>query len=239
LEDISGESLEMCRCQPEEYEIRTLYPAAPVALVPEGFCIMPKSLTAENGAKALLLWDFKVEVTQDCLECSELDEPNEQCDICHGVGEYTNRHPISWDQIKSIYSKAVEGLSVSTLSHDRLTFQFRHPSSGELRSVRLTRTEVAEEMEGTLFEELVGQLCKCESVGETNVLDCNCDEYGHDFERVAENNSGVDQALALSFVLPDRKGPHQYRDATYTQTCMANEWNACLEAVAISLGLKS
>ena len=29
-EDITGESLEMCRCQPEEYEIRTLY-AAPLS----------------------------------------------------------------------------------------------------------------------------------------------------------------------------------------------------------------
>lgn len=34
-EEISGESLEMCRCQPDEYEIRALYtsPRAPVAVV--------------------------------------------------------------------------------------------------------------------------------------------------------------------------------------------------------------
>lgn len=34
-EDIEGESLEMCRCQPEEYEIRTLYtsPPAPVSVL--------------------------------------------------------------------------------------------------------------------------------------------------------------------------------------------------------------
>ncbi|MBX8557055.1 hypothetical protein K5D56_21560 [Pseudomonas cichorii] len=238
-EDISGESLEMCRSQPEEYEIRTLYPAAPVALLPEGYCIMPKMLTAENGAKALLLGEFKVQVTQECPECAELEEPNEYCKICDGEGEHAIHHTISWDQIKFIYSKAVAGLCVNPIRRDRLTFQFRHPSSSELRSVSLTRAEVAQEMEGTLFEKLVGQLCQCESVGETNVIDCNCNEYGHDFEQIAEDDSGATQALPFAFVLPERKGPHQYRDANYTQSCMANEWNTCLETVAISLGLKS
>lgn len=238
-EDISGESLEMCRCQPEEYEIRTLYSAAPVSLVPEGYCIMPKRLTAENGAKALLLGEFKVQVTQECSECAELEEPNEHCKICDGEGEHAIHHTISWDQIKFIYSKAIAGLCVNPIRRDRLTFQFRHPTSSDLRSVSLTRAEVAEEMEGTLFEKLVGQLCQCESVGETNVIDCNCNEYGQDFERVAEDDSGATQALPFAFVLPERKGPHQYRDANYTQSCMANEWNTCIDAVAISLGLKS
>lgn len=34
-EEISGESLETCRCQPEEYEVRTLYAErpAPIAVV--------------------------------------------------------------------------------------------------------------------------------------------------------------------------------------------------------------
>lgn len=80
------------------------------AVVPVGYCIMPKMLTAENGAKALLLGEFKVEVTQECSDCAELDEPNEHCEICDGEGEYDQRHTIPWDQIKFIYSKAVEGL---------------------------------------------------------------------------------------------------------------------------------
>lgn len=83
------------------------------ALIPEGYCVMPRRLTAENGAKALLIGEFKVHVTQECRECAELDEPDEHCEICDGEGEYCQHHTISWDQIKFIYSKAAEGLSAS------------------------------------------------------------------------------------------------------------------------------
>lgn len=84
----------------------------PVAVVLDGYCIMPRRLTAENGAKALLLGEFKLQVTEECPECRELDEPTEGCEICDGEGEYGQQYTISWDQIKFIYSKAVEGLAV-------------------------------------------------------------------------------------------------------------------------------
>lgn len=87
--------------------------AEPVGAIPDGYCVMPRRLTAENGAKALLLGEFSVRVTQDCPECVDLDEPGEHCEICDGEGEYEQKHMISWDQIKFIYSKAVEGLAAS------------------------------------------------------------------------------------------------------------------------------
>ncbi|WP_207869655.1 hypothetical protein [Pseudomonas sp. 51_B] len=80
--------------------------------IPEDYCLMPKRLTAENGAKALLLGEFKLEVTQECPECRELDEPVEGCQICDGEGEYGQPHIIPWDQIKYIYSEAVRGLAI-------------------------------------------------------------------------------------------------------------------------------
>lgn len=82
-----------------------------ITTIPDGYCVMPRRLTAENGAKALLIGEFKVHVTQECRECAELDEPDENCEICDGEGEYCQHHTISWDQIKFIYSKAVEGLA--------------------------------------------------------------------------------------------------------------------------------
>lgn len=87
---------------------------APVAVVPDGYCIMPRQLTAENGAKALLLGEFKLLVTKECPECCELEEPTEGCSICDGEGEYGQKHTIPWDQIKCIYSKAISGLAVKT-----------------------------------------------------------------------------------------------------------------------------
>jgi len=87
-------------------------PSVPAALIPEGYCLMPRRLTAENGAKALLLGEFKLEVTRECPECLELDEPGEGCEICDGEGEYAQRHIIPWDKIKFIYSEAVKGLAL-------------------------------------------------------------------------------------------------------------------------------
>ncbi|MBA6119395.1 hypothetical protein [Pseudomonas putida] len=80
--------------------------------IPEGYCIMPRRLTAENGAKALLLGEFKLEVTRECPECLDLDEPAEGCEICDGAGEYGQCHMIPWDKIKFIYSEAVKGLAL-------------------------------------------------------------------------------------------------------------------------------
>lgn len=80
--------------------------------IPDGYCLMPRRLTAENGAKALLLGEFKLEVTRECPECLELDEPAEGCEICDGEGEYAQRHTIPWDKIKFIYSEAVKGLAI-------------------------------------------------------------------------------------------------------------------------------
>jgi len=87
---------------------------APVAAVPDGYCIMPRRLTVENGAKALLLGEFKLQSTHECPECRELEEPSEGCEICDGEGEHGQSHFIPWDLIKFIYSKAVEGLAVKT-----------------------------------------------------------------------------------------------------------------------------
>lgn len=78
---------------------------------PIGYCLMPTRLTAENGAKALLLGEFKLEVTSECPECRDLEEPSEGCEICDGEGEYGQQHMIPWDQIKFIYSEAVKGLA--------------------------------------------------------------------------------------------------------------------------------
>jgi hypothetical protein len=79
--------------------------------VPAGYCLMPTSLTAENDAKALLLGEFKLEVTTECAECRELEEPLEGCEVCDGEGKYGQQHMIPWDQIKFIYSEAVKGLA--------------------------------------------------------------------------------------------------------------------------------
>lgn len=69
--------------------------------------LMPKSLTAENGAKYFMSGEF-FEVVE--LECTSCDQDDEHCEACSGNGSYTYRVPISWTTIKEIYAMAVERL---------------------------------------------------------------------------------------------------------------------------------
>lgn len=96
-----------------------IVPVGPLVSIPDGYCVMPKRLTAKKGAKALLLGEFKLEVTQECPECRELDEPVEGCEMGDGEGEYGQRHIIPWEKIKYIYSEAVRGLAIQPNQHPR------------------------------------------------------------------------------------------------------------------------
>ncbi|HBM2884160.1 TPA: hypothetical protein LVL12_002179 [Klebsiella oxytoca] len=70
---------------------------------PPGYVMVPKKLTAENGAKAALLGEFNLEYTLTCHECF-----GDGCDDCSGEGTWTNTIPIDWTTIKAIWAKAVE-----------------------------------------------------------------------------------------------------------------------------------
>lgn len=68
-----------------------------------------------------------------------------------------------------------------------MSFDFEHPLSKQRLTVHLTKQDAYDGMEDYFYDKLGEQACQCESVGETNVVDCNCDEYVHDFELVADN----------------------------------------------------
>ena len=71
--------------------------------------LMPKELTAENGAKSLMMGEFFEEIVLDCTECDGSDLGDE-CDYCDGSGVYTHRVRVSWTTIKDIYKMAVKHL---------------------------------------------------------------------------------------------------------------------------------
>lgn len=66
-----------------------------------------------------------------------------------------------------------------------MQFQYRHPDNCETYTVSLSRKEVADRMDDELFEKLTDTFCPCEPVGETNVVECRCDEYAEEFELLA------------------------------------------------------
>ncbi|EFM19308.1 MULTISPECIES: hypothetical protein [unclassified Pantoea] len=90
-------------CHPDDRWIS--YPAPPVAApsVPDGFVMVPRTLTAENGAKAALLGEFNLEYNLVCHECF-----GEGCVDCSGDGSWTKSIPVDWTTIKEIWSKGID-----------------------------------------------------------------------------------------------------------------------------------
>ena len=65
----------------------------------------------------------------------------------------------------------------------RMNFEYAH-ADGDIRTVSLSREEVAGYMDEFLFEKLTETLCQCEPIGETNIVDCRCDEVAEQFSLV-------------------------------------------------------
>ncbi|HFU1223863.1 TPA: hypothetical protein ACGQPR_003715 [Citrobacter amalonaticus] len=71
---------------------------------PPGYVMVPKRLTAENGAKCLLVGEFSETKFINCTECFGDDE----CETCDGSGRIEISVPVSWTNIKAIWAKGVE-----------------------------------------------------------------------------------------------------------------------------------
>jgi len=84
--------------------------------VSEERILMPKRLTAENGAKALFRGEFHETEWQECGHCDGAgwdEEYSQNCGACDGTGEIKQKTPVSWTTIKEIYALAVEKLGVN------------------------------------------------------------------------------------------------------------------------------
>lgn len=87
--------------------------ASPVAAATEqatDYVLMPRRLTAENGAKGALSGEFKESIEVPCPECHDEDE-GYACSTCENVGRVSQDVTVGWDTIKDIYARAVELLA--------------------------------------------------------------------------------------------------------------------------------
>lgn len=71
---------------------------------PDGWALVPKRLTAENGAKGVLSGEFSETKYINCPECFGDDE----CETCDSSGRIEITVPVSWTNIKAIWAKGVE-----------------------------------------------------------------------------------------------------------------------------------
>ena len=59
-----------------------------------------------------------------------------------------------------------------------MDFEFKNPKTGEKKTVSIDDAIIRIQFEEFAFE----NLCECQPVGATNVVECNCEEYYEDFE---------------------------------------------------------
>lgn len=81
--------------------------AAWQAACPEGFVSVPEKITAETGHKYALIGEFSESVTMPCPECDEVETADNDCEYCHGDGDYEQPVPVSWHTIKRIHDAVV------------------------------------------------------------------------------------------------------------------------------------
>lgn len=85
----------------QTYKLNQLSGNSPVT--PDGWVIVPKKLTAENGAKGVLSGEFSETTFISCPECFGDDD----CDTCDGSGRIEIKVPVTWTTIKSIWDKGI------------------------------------------------------------------------------------------------------------------------------------
>ncbi|EBQ6639249.1 MULTISPECIES: molecular chaperone DnaJ [unclassified Salmonella] len=88
--------------QVAEYE-QIMLQAGNSPVTPDGWVIVPKKLTAENGAKGVLSGEFSETTFISCPECFGDDD----CDTCDGSGRIEIKVPVTWTTIKSIWDKGI------------------------------------------------------------------------------------------------------------------------------------
>ena len=68
--------------------------------------MMPRELTAGNGAKAALIGEFSIDFPMKC--CCHGEQTD--CNVCGGSGEYVQPINVPWTTIKEIFKAAVKHL---------------------------------------------------------------------------------------------------------------------------------
>ena len=79
--------------------------------------LLPRQLTAENGARNLLMGEFSEMQTITCPVCDGDKDSIIDCFDCGGSGEITGEITVSWITIKAIYKMIVENLEILELTY--------------------------------------------------------------------------------------------------------------------------
>lgn len=102
VRDAMKEAYEGCRAAMLQSE-----PVIQPYKLPDGYCVMPCKLSAENGAKCALSGEFHVTHRIVCQSCG-----GEGCEDCNEEGGWDGEILIGWDIIKQIHEASVEACAL-------------------------------------------------------------------------------------------------------------------------------
>ncbi|HGM4810195.1 TPA: hypothetical protein ACKPXN_001755 [Pseudomonas aeruginosa] len=97
---------------------------------------------------------------------------------------------------------------------EEFSFEYRHPN-GESHTVTVSRDQVINEMPDFLFEALCSKFCNCEPAGETNVVECCCDEYAEEFKLLAAAPGNSAQHSVPGDIMRDAQRYRWLRDQQF------------------------
>lgn len=141
------------------------------------------------------LWEISQQ-GEDLLEApvaqaQQLNDLDKQCrdDVARALGLRPNQERgFAWSyllaSIKSCVKASGDSAQAQHSGPEEFSFEYRHPN-GESHTVTVSRDQVINEMPDFLFEALCSKFCNCEPAGETNVVECCCDEYAEEFKLLA------------------------------------------------------
>ncbi|HFT8620685.1 TPA: hypothetical protein ACGSTY_004616 [Pseudomonas aeruginosa] len=124
-------------------------------------------------------------------QAQQLHDLDKQCrdDVARALGlRPSQERGFAWSyllaSIKSCVEASEDAAQAQHSVPEEFSFEYRHPN-GESHTVTVSRDQVINEMPDFLFEALCSKFCNCEPVGETNVVECCCDEYAEEFKLLA------------------------------------------------------
>ncbi|HFL6901373.1 TPA: hypothetical protein ACG4PB_005296 [Pseudomonas aeruginosa] len=124
-------------------------------------------------------------------QAQQLNDLDKQCrdDVARALGLRPNQERgFAWSyllaSIKSCVKASGDSAQAQHSVPEEFSFEYRHPN-GESHTVTVSRDQVINEMPDFLFEALCSKFCNCEPAGETNVVECCCDEYAEEFKLLA------------------------------------------------------
>ncbi|EPZ0439145.1 TPA: hypothetical protein NIC13_005461 [Pseudomonas aeruginosa] len=133
------------------------------------------SLQAENADHRLELGGQQMDLDAVQARVVKLEQSNDN--LRKDRKRLTLQAVALRDEIEALRASAGEG-------QELMRFEYRHPN-GESHTIQVSREDVLQQMPDFLFEALCAKFCRCEPIGETNVIECSCDEYAEEFQLLA------------------------------------------------------